>query len=198
VVRIDRPQEADVVREIIRSAGSREIAVNTSLALGNHNVLPALQENLDTFLSQLYVRFQLESIRGIQAIRLGTHLHAMQLGKNVADFSDMAAVLPAALRHRVRPHRMQEILDEMRQAISDDRKTDSPPAKIKGEPQCKTPRYPALWKGLWQRVTNGQSQATGKTVAVEAKPEAAAGTTAQEKKTAAVPITPDPTVRPQK
>jgi magnesium chelatase subunit I len=185
VVRIERPQEAGVVRAIMHAAENHHGETASFAALNYSSTIATLADSVDEFLGELYIRFRLESIRGVQAIRLGTQLHAMVLGKTVADFSDMAAVLPAALRHRIDPPRMQEITEAMREAANkQSKKNDVPPANIKGEVKDrKSYRNPALWRGLWQRLSNRQTNSGGKSVSVNTKKTTHGNDSPTEKKT---------------
>lgn len=197
VLRIERPQQAETVRAIMKANNTASVYQSQlSAALVDLSTV-TLDPYTEEFLSNLYIRFRLESIRGIQAARLGALLHAAHHGKQNADFSNLAAVLPAALRHRVEAPKLIEIAEAMRTAASSSsqRKADSaPPTKIKGMANEKLPlRYPALWRGLWQRLSHKDGKGAGKTVAVDT-PEAASKATnaaVAEKKTITVPTVPE-------
>jgi magnesium chelatase subunit I len=194
-VRIERPQDAQTVLHIMRAQEMQTLPTAVVRA-GQGRPLPALTDSVDAFLGDLYVRFRLESIRGVQAIRLGTQLHALLQGRDYADYSDMAAVLPAALRHRVSPSRMQEIADAMRNAVASVPKNEPPLVKPRGEVKKSAPRYPAFWKGLWQRMSS-QGKSGGKTVRVDNQAIRQPAPSA-EKKTAAPLKEPEETGSPAK
>ncbi|MDW7652449.1 MAG: magnesium chelatase, partial [Bacillota bacterium] len=187
VVRIERPQDCETVRAIMNAADLQQENISYAVPCIKDFNSVILEDSVEEFLSQLYIRFRLESIRGIQAARLGALLHAVGQGKNTADFSDLAAVLPAALRHRVEAPKLLEITEAMHQAAQAGKRRleKTPPANIKGLTKDKLPyRYPALWRGLWQRLTRQQKSGVGKKVAVQtADLTKAGGDPSAEKKT---------------
>jgi hypothetical protein len=139
-----------------------------------------LTERLEEFLGEIYIRFHLESIRGIQAARLGSILHAARYGKVCADFSDLAAVLPAALRHRVEPPKLLEISEAMKTAVLAERKNeeDRQASRINPAAEDKQPVRRAFWRGLWHRFSGQQVTANSKEVT--AKTNAPPGTTPEK------------------
>lgn len=161
-IRIGRPEQAETVRAIIRGEVQANFATKKTPARLNSLVSVALIEAADEFISNLYVRFRLESIRGVQAVRLATQLHALKQGKTSADFADMAAVLPAALRHRLEEPLLLEICEAMKDAAVNQQQKISVSAKCKGETNPSAAyRYPALWQGLWQRLTKKSELSAG-------------------------------------
>ncbi|HHY92077.1 MAG TPA: magnesium chelatase [Firmicutes bacterium] len=76
-----------------------------------------MEDTILPTLAELYLRHHLESLRGVVALKLGALLHAAWRGADVVEWSDVAAVAPAALRHRVRPEELQEILASLEQAF---------------------------------------------------------------------------------
>lgn len=164
-IRIGRPEQAETVRAIIRGEVQTELESTILPDKLNSLFSVALIEPVDDFISNLYVRFRLESIRGVQAVRLGTQLHALNQGKTSADFADMAAVLPAALRHRLEEPLLLEISEAMKSAAVNQQQKIMISACFKGETkESVTYRYPALWQGLWQRFTKKSEQSAGSDV----------------------------------
>jgi magnesium chelatase subunit I len=193
VVRIERPDQPDTVRAIML-AGQLAAEQATQLHPVADLTSIELDERVDDFLSNLYIRFRLESIRGVQAIRLGSQLHALTQGKKLADFTDMAAVLPAALRHRISPPRLVEITEAMRDAAATQQRKPAPPANPKGEAkEGKSYRYPSLWRGIWQRLSKSQTSPKGKQVSVQTPQPAKTESPNEEKKTVAARIGPEET-----
>ncbi|MBS3887314.1 MAG: magnesium chelatase [Dethiobacter sp.] len=156
VIRIGRPEQVETVRAIIRGDVQTEVETKKTV----NSLFPvALIDAVDEFISNLYIRFRLESIRGVQAVRLGTQLHALKQGKTSADFADMAAVLPAALRHRLEAPLLQEISEAMKNAAVNQQQKIIVPVKFNGETkESASCRYPALWQGLWQRLSQKREQ----------------------------------------
>jgi len=159
VIRIGRPEQAETVSAIIRGGMQTDFTAKTNSAKVNSLFSVALTERVDEFISNLYVRFRLESIRGVQAVRLGAQLYALQQGKMSADFADVAAVLPAALRHRLEAPLLQEISEAMKNAAVNQQQKIIVPVKFNGETkESASCRYPALWQGLWQRLSQKREQ----------------------------------------
>ncbi|EEG76205.1 ATP-binding protein [Dethiobacter alkaliphilus] len=191
VVRIERPDQPEVIRSIMNaSAQNMAISLEAEKQPLSDLSLITLDEQAEDFLSNLYIRYRLESIRGIQAARLGALLHAALYGRRIAGFSDLAAILPAALRHRIEAPKLQEIAAALGEQVVSEQKKATSPAKAKKDPaKDRGPqRYPALWRGLWQRLSKKQNQSSGKTVAVNTPQEEKQDVTQQneEKKTANV------------
>lgn len=171
VIRIERPETPDTVKAIVNTANStlpaHEFLFSRTVSSDFSSV--GVEEKVDEFLSQLYIRYRLESIRGIQAARLGARLHAALMGRKSAGFADLSAVLPAALRHRMDKPKLIEIAEAMRLATAEKRREEkTAQANIRGEADNRPKaRYPALWKGLWQRLAKGQSSNKGKPLHTE-------------------------------
>lgn len=171
-VRIERPDHPDVVRAIMNAGNgvaSPSVAFPASFPFGDCSGV-TLTERLEEFLGEIYIRFHLESIRGIQAARLGSILHAARYGKVCADFFDLAAVLPAALRHRVDPPKLLEISEAMKTAVLAERKNEENRQASRTNPVAeeKQPVRRAFWRGLWQRFSGQQVTADSKEVTAKA------------------------------
>ncbi|MCR3922894.1 MAG: ATP-binding protein [Firmicutes bacterium] len=168
-VQIQRPGDVETVRAIMQASIKQvaTYAVTDPVAFDLADV--AIDERVDDFLSTLYLKFRLESIRGVQAARLGARLHALLLGKSLADFADLAVVLPAALRHRLESPLLKEVGDALSVAASEQRqKTTATKRQIKEGKNGPNLRYPALWHGLWQRfIQNRSTYGSGQQTNVE-------------------------------
>lgn len=114
-VRIERPDRADIVRAILRARSSGAGKPCRPLPVVNLETVQ-LDERVEEFLSEVYIRFRLESFRAVQAARLGAMLCAAREGRQVAGFVDLVKVLPAALRHRIEPEKVTEALNALLQA----------------------------------------------------------------------------------
>jgi magnesium chelatase subunit I len=112
VIPTGRPRELQVVRQVLDgmldgpAVRSRETARAevyrtrlTTAALTYRQVeVPApLREQV----AELYTRFDLESLRAVQAMLLGVQALASLAGRKQAELSDLVRVLPLALQHRV-------------------------------------------------------------------------------------------------
>jgi magnesium chelatase subunit I len=151
VVRIGRPSRKEVVRAILGTGRNKAVPPASPPSRVRCLAGVKVHERVDEFLSETYIRFQLESIRSVQAARLGALLHAALLGKQLADFSDLAAVLPAAFRHRLPAAALQEMMETLSEAVvqSSRREMSSavrPPLKNEGEY-----RHQMLWRGFLER-----------------------------------------------
>jgi magnesium chelatase subunit I len=196
VVRIERPDRADTVRAII-NAGSRRAFENAGSPIVNSVQFAAirLDERVEDFLAETYIRFNLESIRAVQAGRLGALLHAAWLGKEKADFTDLAAVLPAALRHRMEQPKLLEIVQMMKSTLESEKKREESrrtarEAKPVGE--SKMPGYPAIWRGIWQRVSHRKNSVGSGSPSLQT-PDCHNRNLQDEKKKEAVPTVPEET-----
>lgn len=183
VVSIARPERPEVVKSIIN-------AVSNGNGIGRRRGTPSISlkgividGHVEDFLGETYVRFQMESIRGIQAARLGALLHAAWQGREVAGFFDLLAVLPAALRHRLEPRKMPEVLNALKNAVEEPRRDLSarPAAKESNDSGFgETKRYPALWRGLFRRMgkrgtadgQKGETPGAGAKIRKETEPAA--------------------------
>jgi magnesium chelatase subunit I len=164
-VRIDRPGRPEVVRSIMAAAQKAGTAGGPGFSSPAGIERIRLDGRVEDFLSEIYVRFSLESIRGIQAARLGALLHAARQGREVAGFADLAAVLPAALRHRLEPPRMPEVLSALKNAGEEAKREQAarPAARdtdLRREGEGKS--YPALWRGLFRRMAGKNAVRNGR------------------------------------
>lgn len=196
VIRIERPEQAETVRAIMQVATQEYAWTHAAPQPANGLADVELDERVDEFLSNMYVRFRLESIRGVQAIRLGSQLHALVQGRTRADFTDMAAVLPAALRHRLEAPRLVEIGEAMKAVASAQQRKPVPAVRSVSQGKDRpTTRYPALWRGLWQRLSQKKGPERGKMVSVDTSKVQQMTGHEGEKKTAAARTGPEETSR---
>ncbi|HYF95976.1 MAG TPA: hypothetical protein VD969_27505 [Symbiobacteriaceae bacterium] len=111
----DRPGDAAVVEEILAQSGGagwhrplspadetraelfRSRLAGRVTALRGVQVPPTLRQHI----AELYSRFNVESLRAVQAIQLGMRLTACLSDRGEAAAEDLARVTPLALRHRV-------------------------------------------------------------------------------------------------
>lgn len=111
----DRPGEAAVVEEILALTGGTNwhrplspadetrAELFRSRVAGRVTALRAIQvpQGLRQHIAELYSRFNVESLRAVQAIQLGMRLAACLSERTEAGAEDLARVAPLALRHRV-------------------------------------------------------------------------------------------------
>lgn len=111
----DRPGEAAVVAEILALTGGTNwhrplspadetrAELFRSRVAGRVTALRAIQvpQELRQHIAELYSRFNVESLRAVQAIQLGMRLAACLSERAEAGAEDLARVAPLALRHRV-------------------------------------------------------------------------------------------------
>jgi magnesium chelatase subunit I len=111
----DRPGEAAVVEEILSLTGGSNwhrplspadetrAELFRSQVAGRVTALRAIQvpAGLRQHIAELYSRFNVESLRAVQAIQLGMRLAACLSERSEAGAEDLARVAPLALRHRV-------------------------------------------------------------------------------------------------
>lgn len=109
VVSMARPVSASAVRQILeasdteaagegRSPGDyRELFGEASSRLGKARLPGALRD----LLAAIYIDFNLESLRSVEALQLGAQMAAMLAGREEVTVQDLMAVAPMALHHRV-------------------------------------------------------------------------------------------------
>ena len=157
-VLIQRPDDTETIRAIMQAHTSQTpvYTLSEQVIAGYDDIVIA--ESVDEFLSEIYLQFNLESIRGVQAARLGAKLHALLLGKQKADLSDLALVLPAALRHRMPAEKLQEVGEALQTAFQKQKqKTVVVKQKQRKEAQSEF-EYSLPWRGLWQRFFQNKLQ----------------------------------------
>ena len=70
-----------------------------------------MPDYLTNFLANLYINYNIESLRALEAIRQAAILHACLRKRNQVMISDIITVLPLALYHRVNPATLTEIMN---------------------------------------------------------------------------------------
>jgi magnesium chelatase subunit I len=78
----------------------------------------AMPEYLTNFLASIYINFNLESLRALEAITQASLLHAALRRRSQMMISDIMAVLPLALYHRVSPATLTEIMNTVNSRMS--------------------------------------------------------------------------------
>lgn len=114
-----RPLEAAVVNRILAGPGGESAEatgyqiemyktrlVGRQAAAQQAVVPPELRERV----ADLYARFNLESLRAVQALQQGMLLRAATQGRLETGLGDLAAVAPLALHHRVDAETMKKIV----------------------------------------------------------------------------------------
>jgi magnesium chelatase subunit I len=70
-----------------------------------------MPDYLTNFLANLYINYNIESLRALEAIRQAAILHTCLRKRNQVMISDIITVLPLALYHRVSPATLTEIMN---------------------------------------------------------------------------------------
>lgn len=119
-IRMARPADPEVVEDILSLSESWDSsgvsADEPSEAREDWPLkarqLPLVQASvgLKHTLATLYTQFSLESLRAVEALYLGSRLHALLRGYREATATDLLAVAGMALRHRVDPETLARIL----------------------------------------------------------------------------------------
>ncbi|KUG02699.1 putative chelatase [hydrocarbon metagenome] len=68
---------------------------------------------LRSFIARLYLKYNLESIRAIEAIQQAAILHAVLQRRNKVMISDVTQVIPMALKHRIDGDRLLGLINEV-------------------------------------------------------------------------------------
>ncbi len=77
-----------------------------------------MPEYLTRFLAGIYINFNIESLRALEAITQAALLHAALRKRSQMMISDIMAVLPLALYHRVNPATLTEIMNAVNNRMS--------------------------------------------------------------------------------
>lgn len=100
-----------------------------------------MPDYLTNFLANLYIKYNIESLRALDAIRQAALLHCALRKRNQVLISDILAVLPLALHHRVSPNTLTEIMNAVSNRLigeqTDDRnrKQRESPSQNEKDPQ---------------------------------------------------------------
>jgi magnesium chelatase subunit I len=85
-----------------------------------------MPEYLTNFLANLYINYNIESLRALEAIRQAAILHCSLRKRNQLMISDIITVLPLALYHRVNPATLTDIMNTVNNnRMVDDKKNGS-------------------------------------------------------------------------
>ncbi|MCL6581054.1 MAG: hypothetical protein K6U08_05490 [Firmicutes bacterium] len=138
VIEMERPSAVATVRDILRAAEERQLALAvsppwrredvpasgpTSSLVGEWQratqaVLRAVfPPHLEEFVASLYVDFGLESLRAVEAIHHGARVNCVLEGREVVSLADVAAVAPGALQHRLDVSTFARVMDHLNQKL---------------------------------------------------------------------------------
>jgi len=119
VLYTDRPRGADVVEQILALAeagGAQPAEADVEMLRARLGMRAAelhrlkLPPGLRQQIADLYSRFDLESLRAVQAIQTGVRLAACLAERGEPNPEDLRCVVPMALRHRVDPETLRKVL----------------------------------------------------------------------------------------
>ena len=118
-----------------------------------------IDDELRQIVATLYTKFNLESLRAVEALQYGTKVYIARQGRQRAQVQDLLAVAPAVLRHRVEPARLIEILRYLRNLSEEVGKQTAAAASVPVE-KGKVQRGKSTAAsggvqgkvGLWQRI----------------------------------------------
>jgi magnesium chelatase subunit I len=141
VIAMSRPSRPEVVAEILAQRADAVlrppaiIADHTSWQglLGNLGRV-ALPRTLQHVLATLYVDFNLESLRAVEAIQLGARVHAALEARDEVTLADVLAVTAIALQHRADLATITEVMKHLEEcsnrADRDLPPKDNPPNEV--------------------------------------------------------------------
>lgn len=121
VVAMQRPASVEIVRRIL--AGPERVDASNpgdapAPAGGAASGWPAVSEAQRDFLASAYVRFQLESLRAVEAWQAAARLAAECRQSERVGSEDLLATAAPVLRHRVEPEALPEILAYARERLA--------------------------------------------------------------------------------
>jgi magnesium chelatase subunit I len=117
VIPVQRPSDAAIIKSMLRG---NSLPIQDSKPLFDD--IPAkvkrfrsvtIPEAIFTYIAELYVKRNIESIRAIEALSLSSRLACAIRGGDAVTFDDLAQVLPLVLRHRTDPMMLSEILKDL-------------------------------------------------------------------------------------
>jgi magnesium chelatase subunit I len=111
------------------------------ISISEQHDLP-MPEYLTNFLASIYINFNIESLRALEAITQAAMLHAALRKRNQMMISDIMTVLPMVLCHRVSPTTLMEIMNTVNSRMSS------------GEKATYAAAAPTTNKGTSNRFTN--------------------------------------------
>lgn len=123
-----------------------------------------IDDGVREVVATLYTKFNLESLRAVEALQYGTRAYIARMGRQKAQVQDLAAVAPAVLRHRVEPGRLIEILRHLR-TLSEEAEKQTAAASVPVE-KIRRPGGKASAavgnaqgkNGLWQKIRDHLSR----------------------------------------
>jgi magnesium chelatase subunit I len=169
LVEMARPSKPDIVAQVLGQSYGRvqaefclqaeDCQVQQKLISFSSFVRQVEVDNpVREVLASLYTKFNLESLRAVEALQYGSKIYAAQRGKCLVTVEDLAVIAPAVLRHRVEPGRLTEIITYLENiatvgegsyvtvAASVNTETDKSPAPIKGNDRP---------LGIWHKLCAG-------------------------------------------
>lgn len=114
-VGVKRPASHAALMSILRphtrqnNPSQKAVIARLNDGLG-HLQRQTIDEHILSFLATIYLDHELESLRALEAITLACKVHASLEGKDKVDRTDLVSVLPLALKHRVAPHVLADIM----------------------------------------------------------------------------------------
>ncbi|MDD2555098.1 MAG: magnesium chelatase [Syntrophaceticus sp.] len=141
VIPMGRPSTPEEVVDILKTNDEAMKSDDRGLSVEEQSQLEQLKKNIEdialqcdidmpdyltNFLANLYINYNIESLRALEAIRQAAILHCSLRKRNQLLISDIMAVLPLALYHRVNPATLTEIMNTVNSnRMLDDKKNGS-------------------------------------------------------------------------
>jgi len=123
-----------------------------------------VDEGIRQLVASLYTKFNLESLRAVEALLYGGKVYIAREGRRrLGEIKDLLPVAAAALRHRVEPGRLAEILQYLRGLAEEREKQIAATLPAPGETAREKARIAGTRQkvrlGIWQRVREFFSRA---------------------------------------
>lgn len=141
VIPMGRPSTPEEVVDILKTDDEAMKNDDRGLSAEEQSQLEQLKKNIEdialqcniempdyltNFLANLYINYNIESLRALEAIRQAAILHCSLRKRNQLLISDIMAVLPLALYHRVNPATLTEIMNTVNSnRMLNDKKSES-------------------------------------------------------------------------
>lgn len=132
---VERPREKEVVEKILSAESFLNSQLNNiskrdekfkvelrELSQSNKNSWQ-LEKEVEENLAQIYVKYKLESLRALKALRLGAILKSILKGKGKGELAELVEITPLALKHRVDKNTLNNIIDYLKNEKEEEKRT---------------------------------------------------------------------------
>ncbi len=155
-VAMGRPAQAEVVEQMLRAADGVGTHPGAPRPEFDHAAFAGtfLPDHLRRLIAGLYVRFSVESLRGVEALQLAARACAALGGRAEVDLQDLRRVAPLVFRHRVDEENLGRLVGCLDEHLPKGERIAGALAQPAGPPDHVPPRVgllARLWRGRQRR-----------------------------------------------